>query len=128
MSVIARHTKNISAGSILHILKDFLFYTETLGLLKNVALLRTTISKQKLREGKDCLLLIFSSRCLRHRCHRCLPSSSTIFNNSSPLTLLYQLEPNLVLMFLGISCIELMWVNMFSMMRSICCQIFILIH
>ena len=44
------------------------------------------------------------------RCH-CLsvrPSSLTIFQNSSPLTLLYQLEPNLVWMFFGVSCSELM--------------------
>ena len=38
------------------------------------------------------------------------PSSLlTIFQNSSPLTLPDQLEPNLVWMFLGVSCIELMW-------------------
>ena len=41
---------------------------------------------------------------VRHRL-----SLSTIIQNSSPLKLLDLLEPNLVWMFLGVSCIELMW-------------------
>ena len=42
-------------------------------------------------------------------CHRSSLSSLTIFRHSSPMTLLDQLDQNLVWMFFGVSCTALMW-------------------